>query len=183
MPRKPKPPAQIASLRALAAALGKSHTAVGRWLKDDRWPFARKPPWNAPIVAQINSWASRTLSENRAAEPPAAAQSTAVDPVSSLTPERQAKLALSLERLETQKLTNELRRGNLHSFDDCRNRRIRQVTELRDALLSIPDALPLRSDQKEMIRGRIIETLTRFANQDPAPPSPTLKIGMKSKTV
>ena len=46
------------SIRELARRVGRSLTAVRRWVKDDRWPFPRRGPWD---VEAVRRWAKRTL--------------------------------------------------------------------------------------------------------------------------
>ena len=52
---------EIKSLRELGRAVGRSHTAVRRWLAHDEWPFAKSPPWKAADVAEMKRWAEETL--------------------------------------------------------------------------------------------------------------------------
>lgn len=158
------------STRELAAALGKSHTAVNRWLKDDRWPFARKPPWAPAMVAQIRAWAARTLAPNPGAADAHAAPARTGTDIASLSPERQAKLALSLAKVERATFENQARKGEWHRVDDCRQRRVRQITDLRVQLLDLADALPFSPDDKEIVRGRVLELCRRFAGVSTAPP-------------
>jgi hypothetical protein len=40
------------SQRELARRIGRSQAAVGRWIHDPRWAFARVPPWSVPAVAR-----------------------------------------------------------------------------------------------------------------------------------
>jgi hypothetical protein len=140
---------------------------VGRWLKDDRWPFARSAPWDAALVPQIQSWAARTLAANPAA--PEISPSPASRPAAPLAPDRQVKLALALEKLEAQKFTNQLRRGEFHSIADCQQHRVRQILETRTRLLSMVESLPFDADQKQIVRGRLLEILAFFAGDGPAP--------------
>lgn len=172
------------SQRELAKAVGKSQPAILKWIRDDRWPFSKTGPWD---VAQVQAWASRTHGPNAPATPPLAAsrqttpRPTNADPVADLTPERQAKLALSLEKLETAKLANQLRRGEVHSIQECQSRRVRQVLELRNELLSIADTvgqqLGLDTDQREILRGHLLGLCRKFAGQNPAgePTGPSKK--------
>ncbi|MFO0836988.1 MAG: hypothetical protein U1D55_00555 [Phycisphaerae bacterium] len=57
-------PGEVAgSIRELAVLLGRSHTAVGQWVRDPRWDQLRVPPWD---VGQAKAWAARTLAPNPA---------------------------------------------------------------------------------------------------------------------
>lgn len=162
------------SQRELAKACGKSQPAVLKWIRDDRWPFSKTGPWD---VEKVKAWASRTHGPNAPDPNPPFAASRASDPVADLTPERQAKLALSLEKLEGIKIANQLKRSELHSIQECQARRVKQVIELRNELLAIADVagnqLGLDSDQREILRGHLLALCRKFANQDPSPPPVT----------
>lgn len=49
------------SQRQLASALKRSQSAIAQWIKDDRWPFPRKAPWN---VEAVKGWASIALEKS-----------------------------------------------------------------------------------------------------------------------
>lgn len=164
---------QAKSQRELAREVGKSQPAILKWIRDDRWPFSKTGPWD---VRQVQAWAQKTHGANApdgapGSHPPLAA-SRQSDPVADLTPERQAKLALSLEKLEGIKLSNQLRRGQLHSIDDCQARRVKQVIELRNELLAMADAigpqLGLDPDQRQILHGRLLGICRKFAGQSPS---------------
>lgn len=170
--------APIQSNRQLAKALGRSEAAVRKWLGDDRWPFGRAP-WSPAVVEQIRAWTARTLAANPAAQPteppPSALPTPPQNSIGNLSPERQARLALTFERVEGIKIENQRKRGELHSLQDCRARRVRQVTELRIAFeslpLAIPDTVSGFEQIRDIIRGKVSEILLRFAGEDPAPPA------------
>lgn len=156
------------TIRQLAKACGRSHTSVRKWIADDRWPFSKSGPWDP---AKVKAWAAEAHAD-KAPDP-------GEDPDASYlpaTPERQAKLALALEKLETAKLMNQFRRGELHSTADCRERRVRQVQELKHHLLGMADELAprleLTDQQRAGINEHIIKLLRYFAGQDPIPPKP-----------
>lgn len=79
---------------ALAKALGKSQQAICKWIKDDRWPFTRSGPWDPDAV---KAWTASTLTT----------ASAPADPSAPLSPQRQVKVKVLIERgklLELQRL-------------------------------------------------------------------------------
>ncbi|MGE0481268.1 MAG: hypothetical protein AB7Q17_12425 [Phycisphaerae bacterium] len=52
------------SVRELARTLGRSHTAVAKWLNHPAWCWSTQPPWD---VAAVRAWAATILSPNPAA--------------------------------------------------------------------------------------------------------------------
>lgn len=172
------------SQRELAKAVGKSQPAVRKWIHDDRWPFGKTGPWD---VAKVKAWAAKThgLNAPEANKEPVEADSAEEDgpkirkgDIADLTAERAAKLELTKEKLESVKITNQLKRGQLHSIDDCRQRRVKQVIFFRDKLVAVADVvgnqLGLDSEQREILRGHMLGLCREFAGQDPAPP-PSVK--------
>lgn len=57
----------IPSIRALARAIGRSHTAVAKWARHPEWPWSQRGPWPASLVPKIKAWAVDTLKEDHAA--------------------------------------------------------------------------------------------------------------------
>jgi hypothetical protein len=56
---------KIVSVRGLARAVGRSHTAVAGWLRHPEWAFAPAPPWDFADVPRMREWARDTLREDR----------------------------------------------------------------------------------------------------------------------
>ncbi|MFO0836929.1 MAG: hypothetical protein U1D55_00260 [Phycisphaerae bacterium] len=57
-------PGEVAgSIRELAAAVGRSHTAVSGWIRHPRWDQSPTPPWD---VERARDWAARMLAANPA---------------------------------------------------------------------------------------------------------------------
>lgn len=56
----------IPSIRALARAIGVGPTTVTEYLRDARWPFARRGPWRAGQVPAMRAWRRDTLADNPA---------------------------------------------------------------------------------------------------------------------
>jgi len=60
--------AQIASIRKLAKHVGRSHTAVCRWVSHPDWPFGAGP-WSTSMVTKMKAWANETLMPDYSREP------------------------------------------------------------------------------------------------------------------
>jgi hypothetical protein len=57
----------ICSARELARLIGRSQTAVHKWLHyTQSWPFKREPPWPRSIVPKVKQW-MKTLPPDPAA--------------------------------------------------------------------------------------------------------------------
>ena len=122
-------------------------------------------PGSAEDVVRIQAWADQTLSPN----PAAATPSTQASPAP-LSAERQVKIAIGLEKLESQKLLNQAKRGELHSTAECQQRLARVFTEMRMSLIGFADSLPLDPDSKDIVRGGLIGLCKRFAGEANPPP-------------
>ena len=55
--------ASASTIRELARAVGRSHSAVQDWVRHPEWDQPAQPPWN---VAKAAAWAARTLAPNPA---------------------------------------------------------------------------------------------------------------------
>lgn len=151
------------SVRELAQRVGKSHTAVAGWLKDDRWTFSRQGPWNAGTIEQIRIWAASTL----APDPSARAGTVDLGQAPAMGAERAVKTLLIKEKYESQKFTNERNREKFHSVELCRKRKLQQITAVRNELTNLGRALQpslgLTDDQVLGIEQRCEEILESFA--------------------
>jgi hypothetical protein len=63
--RKPIKDSRL-SITALAAAVGKSPSAVRKWVRHSSWAFG-PGPWATTLVPKIKTWAAATLAPDRAA--------------------------------------------------------------------------------------------------------------------
>src|SRR5690349_4917526 len=104
---------KINSVRELARHLGRTHKAVGRWLRDDRWPFSRRGPWSAADVPAMKAWAAQELA------PAPASGVSDLSPAVGLSAKSKVDIALKLERIEMSKLIRQLKAGKLHPIEDC----------------------------------------------------------------
>jgi hypothetical protein len=155
------------SIRELARRVGKSHVAVRKWLADPRFPFARSGPWDAKTVAAIDQWAGRTLSPDPAAGETAAAGDGEIAVSSSSA---KAKLALTVEKVKAARQKREIEAKLFHRIDDCRNRRIRQLSVLSRELQEMPESAPFDLPVKDWFRSRVREILDRFGADYTADP-------------
>lgn len=129
----PKPQG-IASVRQLAKAVDRTHTAVNRWVKDDRWPFARKAPWSKNDVPKILRWAADHLAKEGGPRPTEHSSTTATLRQQKLEQEIR-KLRAHADQAETA-LAKE--RGDLHDADACEEEAVRRAALYRNGVQNIP---------------------------------------------
>ncbi len=152
-------PGGAVSNRELAGLLGVSEASVRKWLKDERWQFG-PAPWDAATIALIRAWRSRTLADAPAGALPTPGGSQSLE---DLGPEKRARVALTVERVKSAQVDRSIKEGKFHSADDCRQRRVRQIADLKASLLGLADSLPFDPESKEIVRGRLLELVQRFA--------------------
>ena len=145
------------SARELAELVGRSHTAVNRWLKDGRWTFGGGP-WKASAVAAIRDWIRRELAEPAGGEE---GESSADSAKLSIKTKADVQLKLTRNKLLVHQF--EVLTGKVHPVDQCQRDRLRAIQEVRQGLLNLPDSLPVDADTKTIVKGRVVELLRRFA--------------------
>lgn len=148
--------------RALGRLLGVSGKTVNGWVHDARWTFG-PGPWNTATVEKIRQWRRMHLAENPAVvrvSPTGGAENLKDLPI-----ERRVKVGLGIERIEASKLAREIKKGEFHRVDECRNRRLRQIHEVKTDLLNLPDSLPVEASVKDLVRSRLEEICRKFAGQ------------------
>ena len=156
----------VKSIRDLAKLVGLSHAAVGKWLRHAEWKFGAGP-WSAADVTRIRAWASNVLSENRA-ESPGKTSEPATMNLKDLPISKQIDASLKLSRKARLDYDLKVDRGEYHLVDDCKRSRLRQIHEVKTALLNMPDGLPVDADVKIMIKGRVLEILRKWASPEMA---------------
>jgi hypothetical protein len=157
-PAKHPPDAFVArSSRELGELVGKSHTAVLRWIKDSRWKFGAGP-WRASIVGAIKEWARSELAE-------AAGGDDSQDPADAgkLSIKTKADVQLKMTRNKLLVHQYELLTGKVHPVEQCQRDRLRAIHEMRLGLLTLADGLPTDTDTRTIVHGRVLELLRRFA--------------------
>ncbi len=161
-------PKLIRGGRALAKALGVSHTAVLGWLKDDRWTFG-PGPWPAKLIGPIEAWRQRYLAPDPNTTPPASAGDEAPSRKQNLEDlplERRVSILLKREKIETEKLNRQIKLGKLHDVEDCRRRRLKQIHAQKQDLLGFADSLPASIDPptKALVHAQMLKLLRRWAS-------------------
>jgi len=168
-------PKTLTSIRQLAEAVKRSHVAVGRWVKRDDWTFGRGP-WRVSQVPAIVAWAKRELAENPANdERTSRAGGSGEDQAESLrqlSPLKKIDAALKLSRKSRVDFDLDVDKGVYHRVDECRRQRLRQIHEVKTALMNMPDGLPVDTDVKTMIKGRVLEILRKWSSPDSANTAP-----------
>lgn len=176
----------IRGARALAKELGVSHTTVNAWLKDDRWTFG-PGPWSAKLIGPIEAWRKRYLAPDPNTTPPARADDDEggqggegrKQRINDLPIERQMSILLKKEKIETEKLNRQIKLEKLHSVDECRRRRLKQIHTQKQDLLGFADSLPksVSPEIKRMVHQQMLQLLGRWAA---APAARTLHDGGES---
>jgi phage terminase Nu1 subunit (DNA packaging protein) len=137
--RKRTPPRQAqpsgTSLRALARALGVSHTAVVKGVESGRLARSVGRLRGRPVILDVGlaaeEWAAGATKPN-----PAGPESPSSGP--SLT---QAQIRLAEARAEGISLSNEIRSGRVILAETARNEAFESARTIRDAVLAVPDRL------------------------------------------
>mgnify|MGYP001350311370 CR=1 FL=1 len=133
------PPAIAAGIRELARAVGRSHAAVGDWVRHPEWDQARTPPWN---VTRAAAWAARTL----APDPAKAWRDTPVVDAGldgglealRRNPLSAAKLKLTLTRAEKLDLERRILAADLVPRRAVEDALVRRVHAVRSAFQALP---------------------------------------------
>jgi len=155
----------ISGARDLGRAVGRSHTAVLKWLKHPEWTFGRGP-WAFRTVEQIKTWAARTLAEDPAAGDGPAVGGDQHRQLKDLPISKQVDVGLKLSRKKRVDFDLDVDKGVYHLVDECSRRRLRQIHEVKTALLNMPDGLPVDADTKTMIKGRVLEILRKWSSPE-----------------
>ncbi|HEX8911073.1 MAG TPA: hypothetical protein VF796_01855 [Humisphaera sp.] len=159
---KANDPVVARSARELAAVVGVSHTAVNAWLRHPAWAFGRGP-WRASDVIRVKDWRARELAEQPGADDAGGDGGGGGADPSKLSIKTKADVQLKITRNRRLVFDLEVLQGRYHAVGECEVRRVRAAAQLRQDLLQLPDSLPVDPDVRSMIRGRVIEVLTRYA--------------------
>jgi hypothetical protein len=123
---KPKRNAQhITTVRQLAEHTNRSAGQVGRWLKDDRWPFARVAPWPMSELPAIREWAAG-LRETTGGNIPGRAGMN------------EAKRELAEAQLALLELENSIARGDYCNCDEFQSLVTQALVDARTTLMAMP---------------------------------------------
>lgn len=139
LPPRGAAPATAAGIRELARAVGRSHAAVGDWVRHPEWDQPRMPPWD---VARAAAWAARTLAPDPARvwrETPVAEagldgglEALRRNPLSA------AKLKLTLTRAEKLDLERRILAADLVPRRSVEEALVRRVHSVRSAFQALP---------------------------------------------
>jgi len=134
---------EAVNITELAAALGRTESAIRKWLKRGDWPFGLAPPW--PLDA-IREWAeglapdpsAESRAERRTGRPP--------DPevAAQIRAERQAKLRLLKERGLKMALERRKAEGELVNAQERLEQELRALHALKAGLLELSRSLSAR---------------------------------------
>lgn len=130
---------KVNSVRKLAAALGKSHTAVGRWLTHPLWDQGQTGPFD---VERARQWAATHLQRNPA-DANEVPDDAPPDPMESLrrNPLSAAKLRLTLTRAAKLELERGILAGEYLPRRDVEDALVKRVHAVRGALQALPRQL------------------------------------------
>ena len=123
------------SVRQLAKAVGRSHTAVARWIEHPLWDQGQTGPFD---VERARRWAATHLQRNPADE--YVPEDAPVDPLESLrrNPLSAAKLKLTLTRAAKLELERGILAGEYLPRRDVEDALVKRVHAVRGALQSLP---------------------------------------------
>lgn len=123
------------TLREFAEALGKIPvTTLSSWIRNPKWKWNSKAPWNADIVPDVLRWAADDLETGRPRKDPAKVTKTQELRDEKLRQEIR-KLRANADQAETA-LARE--RGQLHDADQCEEEAVRRATLIRNAMQNVP---------------------------------------------
>ena len=148
--RKPKKEKAIESLRQLAAALSKSHTALAKLAKREDWPF--KPPY---VAADVKAWC-----DLNATGPAGETQ---------LTPQKELKLKLMGAQLAKLELDYQIETKALVSREEVERQNVQKVMAVRNELMNTPRLMAMLAsattpiEQEATIRSWLKGICDRFA--------------------
>jgi len=109
---------------------------VRKWLRRDNWPFSLTPPWD---VEKVRTWMEIHLKPDAAMAYRAKAQAVedGRGEFGRLSAEGKAKLQYRIERTLLIRQRRLAEAGKLHDVEQCQQRRLRQVHEVKSALLGL----------------------------------------------
>lgn len=157
------------SIRRLARHLGRSDTAVRKWMKREDWPFPRTPPWD---IKQVQAWAEINLRPDpgKAYQQKLASLrngSGAYGEIGALT---RAKIQVTLERAMWIRQRRLVEAGKLIDAEEAQRYRLRQIQAAKSLLVTLPRSVANalvgqdRNAIEQILNKRIEELLDEFAD-------------------
>ena len=163
---KVPPHSKPLSARALARVVGKSASAVRKWISRRDWPYGRGPF----DIALVQKWMQVHLKRDPAQRYHDAQRGVKPDELSLLD---RARTANYLEAARIRELKRRQIEGQLHDVADCEARRRRQILLVRNALTrTLPRTLAAelvgraRGDMERILHSRLAAVCEMFAGSD-----------------
>ena len=121
-----------ASQIQLAKAMGVARSALQKWLKDRRWPFARRAPWPRADLGAMKAWRAETMQPNTA-DVPEPDEDDLTEP-----PAKDARKRWMLARAKRAEHDLKVARSEVHSKVDCDAAQIQRIHQTKAGLLALP---------------------------------------------
>lgn len=158
------------SIRGLAKALGKSDTAVRKWMMREDWPFALNPPWD---VGQVRAWAEINLHPD-----PAKVYRQKINYAKEGTGEygeigalTRAKIQVTLERAMYIRQERLFKAGKLIDAGEVRRQWLAHIQAVKGQMIALPrsvsgELVGISQDRiEEVLTNRITEMLNDLAEK------------------
>ncbi|HUX03136.1 MAG TPA: hypothetical protein VMY35_19415 [Phycisphaerae bacterium] len=159
------------SIRALARQMARNESTVRKWKDRDDWPFSRTGPWD---VQRVRAWAEIHLKPDPAAayRKKARAAAAGTGEFAEMGALTKARVQATLERALWIRQRRLAEGGKLHDVGECERRRLRQIYEVKGALLALPRSVANalvgldRAGIERMLDRQMTEILEGFAGGD-----------------
>ncbi|HEV7301588.1 MAG TPA: hypothetical protein VGN72_19645 [Tepidisphaeraceae bacterium] len=166
--KRPQTPVIAAdSIRSLAKLVGRGESSVRKWVRNPQWTFG-SGPWTAADVDRIKLWATDTLADDPSDRAGGGGGGDLATQLKDLPVAKQVDVGLKVSRKKTIDFKLDRDKGLFHSVEECKRRRLRQIHEVKTAMLNMPDGLPVDAETKTMIKGRILEILRKWSSSEPS---------------
>jgi hypothetical protein len=131
-----KHPVLARTIRSLGRRCGFAESTVRKWIASEDWPFSLRPPWD---VARVKAWHEIQRHPDPAAayRKRAAAAEAGTGEFAGMGPLTKAKLQATIERALLVRQRRMIEAGKMHDTEQCEQRRLRQIHEVRAALLGL----------------------------------------------
>ena len=132
--------AEATSLRSLARLVGRSLSAVRKWVARSDWMFGRTGPWN---VEKVHAWMDIHLQRDAAAAYRKRVKDAeaGTGEFHKMGPLEKARIQATLERALWLRQKRQAEAGELHSTAECERHRLQQILEVRNRLMEVPRSM------------------------------------------
>lgn len=156
-------PVKAKSIRALAKAVDRSHTAVAGWVKRDDWTLGVKPPWD---VAKVKAWMTRLE-----AEPGSEDGGTPADDGKPMSRERREKLRLIRARRLTIQFDQAVKEKKYVLREEAEREWTEVARMIRTEFVNLSECgvvtairqATTEHEAKAILQGRVFEILSRLS--------------------